>query len=345
MKHASSPGTRNPALDTSKEGSALIVTLWVLIILSLLVGSFAFDMTIESGITSYYRKRLKAQFLARAGVEYAKQLLDNSFKADASETAPDGGEEQWVRSINLSRGMGVSVDQALGDGKFLLEILPEQGRRNVNTLSDEDWEEVLDQGGVPQDLWPALIDCFLDWTDDNDEHQLNGAESDDAFYEQRGYECKNAPLDTVDELLLIKGFEPEIVYGGTTEDGEVLEGIAHLLTTWGDGKVNVNTASREVLLTVPGLEEFDVDDIIEGRKGTDQAEGTKDDGFESVDDVMSKLGISDPAVRDKLTVTERRFVRVISKGEVQNVRSGIWCILQAEDSGVTSLFWREEDMP
>lgn len=57
------------------------------------------------------------------------------------------------------------------------------------------------------------------------------------------------------------------------------------------------------------------------------------------------LGITDAAVKEKLTVTERRFVRVISKGEVQNVRSGIWCILQAEESGVTPLFWREEDMP
>lgn len=345
MKRTSSLGTRTSALNTSKEGSALIVTLWVLIILSLLVGSFAFDMYIESGITSYYRKRLKAQFLARAGVEYAKHMLDRSFKADAKESAPAGGEDAWVSSVNLSRGMGVSIDQELGDGKFMLEILPEQGRRNVNSLTDEDWEEVLDQGGVPQDRWPELIDCFHDWTDDNDEHQLNGAESDDSFYEQRDYECKNAPLDTVDELMLIKGFDPEIVYGGTTEDGDVITGIAHLLTTWGDGKVNVNTASREVLLTIPGLEEFDVDDIIAGRMGTDQTEGTKDDGYESVDDVMGKLGITDAAVKEKLTVTERRFVRVISKGEVQNVRSGIWCILQAEESGVTPLFWREEDMP
>ena len=155
MRHTSSR-------DASKEGSALIVTLWVLIILSLLVGSFAFDMYIESGITSYYRKRLKAQYLARAGVEYAKNMLEQSFKADAKETPPSGGEDAWVRSVNLSRGMGVSLDHSLGDGKVLLEILPEQGRRNVNTLTDEDWEEVLDQGGVPQEMWPELIDCFHD---------------------------------------------------------------------------------------------------------------------------------------------------------------------------------------
>ena len=44
-----------------------VVALWVLIILSLLIGAFAFDMHIEAGITSFYRKRLRSQYLATRG--------------------------------------------------------------------------------------------------------------------------------------------------------------------------------------------------------------------------------------------------------------------------------------
>lgn len=100
-----------------------------------------------------------------------------------------------------------------------------------------------------------------------------------------------------------------------------------------------------MLLTIPGLEDYDVDDILKGRLGIDGEEGTKDDGFDSVDEVMNMLGLNDQAARDRMTTTERRFMRVVSKGEVQGVRSGIWCVLQVDESGVTPLFWREEDMP
>jgi len=340
------PAPAAPAGD-SRSGSALIVALWVLLTLALLVSAFAFDMHIEAGITSHYRKRLRAQYLAPAGVEYAKLLLAQSFEVNEEFMEDDMDEETYVRALNLQKGVGVSgVSRELGQGKFTLDIVPEQGRRNVNMLTDDDWEEVLDQSGVPTEEWADLIDCFADWTDPGDEHHLNGAESDDPFYQQQGYECKNAPLDTVDELLLIKGFTPAIVYGGVSEDGETeYGGIARVLTTWGDGRVNVNTASREVLMTIPGIEEFDVDDILEGRTGPDGEMGTRDDGWESVDELMNQIGLTDADLKGRLTTDERRYVRVVSIGESQGVRSGIWCILQADKNGVIPLFWREEAMP
>ena len=340
-------GRAHSALRNQK-GSALIVALWALIILGLLISAFAFDMHVEAGVTSFYRKRLKAQYLARAGVEYAKLMLHKSFKVKEEIGAEDEDPDVYIQALSLQKGMGVtSLTRELGDGKFLVDILPEQGRRNVNTLSDEDWEEMLDQANVPQEEWADLIDCFQDFTDEGDEHQLNGAESDDPFYEERGYECKNAPLDTVDELLLIKGFTKELVYGGPSEveGDEPYIGIAQWLTTWGDGKVNINTASKEVLLTIPGLEEYDVEDIINGRAGEDEELGTKDDGYDSVDEVMAMIGLNNPEVAGRMTTSERAYCRVISKGEVQGVRSGIWCVLQVSDQGVTPLFWREEDMP
>jgi general secretion pathway protein K len=340
--------TREKFPRSGKSGSALIVALWMLLILAVLIGSFAFDMQIEAGITSFYRKRLKTQYLARAGVEYAKLLLDKSFEAKPEWNDEDMDEETYVKAMNLQRGLPLQkLTVELGDGQFVLDILPEQGRRNLNNLSDEDWEEILDQANIPNDSWASLIDCFNDWVDENDEHNLNGAESDDSFYSERGYECKNAPLDTVDELLLIKGFTPAIVFGGPPEreGDEPYLGIARWLTVWGDGKVNVNTATREVLLTIPGIEEYDVDEIIAGRAGLDGEMGTKDDGYESVDELLAKLGIVDSQVRERLTTTERRYVRVVSIGEVQGVRTGIWCVLRAEEGKVEPLFWREEDMP
>lgn len=337
---------KRPVHDPRKSGAALIVALWVLIILSLLIGAFAYDMHIEAGITSYSRKRLKAQYLARAGVEWAKIILVKSGE-EQDEEVLDDGDQVAVQAVRLSRGMAITgLTRELGDGEVIIDIVPEEGRRNVNKLSDEDWEEILDQANIPEERWDELIDCFTDWVDPNDEHQLNGAESDDPFYEERGYECKNGPLDTIDELLLIKGFDEAVVYGAppASEDENPILGIAQWLTVWGSGQVNVNTASREVLMTVSGIDEFGVDDIISGRAGFDQEFNTRDDGYETVDEVVSTVGLPDD-VKGRISTTDRSFVRVVSIGEVNNVRNGIWCVLYLEGENVVPVYWREENMP
>ena len=347
-KHFSTRWKTSPA---ARRGSAVVVALWTVLVLSLLIAGLAYEMHIEAGITSYARKRLKAQVAARGGVEYAKFLLALSFQSSAFEQ--EGDEEEALRTMakNLERGIGATglkVEQ--GATTATVDILPESGRRNVNTLQDEDWEELLDQAGVPEEDWPDLIDCFMDFTDDNNEHRLNGAEEDDAYYKEQDYAPKNTPLDTVDELLLVKGFTPEIVYGGPPPDpkSEPLRGIAQLLTTFGDGKVNVNTASREVLLTLTGangkmMDEWVVDDILKYRLGDDGAPNTKDDGFTSVQEAISKTGM-DSSLADKISVADRRFVRVTAIGESGGVRSGVWAVFEVGDKKVTPIYWREEQM-
>lgn len=336
---------------SSRRGAALIVALWTVLILSLLISGLAYEMHIEAGITSYARKRLKAQVAARGGVEYAKFLLAMSYGSNAFEESEEEKEALRILAKNLAKGIGVTgVKVEMGGSSATVDILPESGRRNVNLLGDEDWEELLDQSGVPEEKWAELIDCFMDWTDAGDEHRLNGAEGDDAFYEDNGYAPKNAPLDTVDELLLIKGFSREIVYGGPPEDpkGEPLRGIAHLLTTFGDGKVNVNTASREVLLTLTAgngtmMDDWVVDDLLKNRLGDDGLPNTKDDGFSSVQEAISKSGM-DAALADKLSVSDRQFVRVASIGENNRVRSGVWAVFEVGGKKTTPIYWREEQM-
>ncbi|NLB65689.1 MAG: general secretion pathway protein GspK [Lentisphaerae bacterium] len=318
--------------------------------MSLMVSGLAYEMHIQSGITSFARKRLKAQVAARGGAEYAKFLLAKSFEASAFEESDEEAESFRILAKNLERGIGVfGIEVEMGASSATVDILPEAGRRNVNMLQDEDWEELLDQSGVPEETWPELIDCFMDFIDPGDEHRLHGAEADDGFYKSAGYEPKNAPLDTVDELLLIKGFTPAIVYGGppTNPRDEPLRGIAHLLTTFGDGKVNVNTASREVLLTLTArgrmLDDWVVDDLLRERLGEDGLANTKDDGFASVAEAISKSGM-DPVLADKISVSDRQYVRVISIGDNNGVRMGVWAVFEVARNRVIPIYWREEHM-
>lgn len=341
----------------ARRGSALIVALWVILILTVLVGGMAFEMKVESNVAGYYRKRVKAQYLAQAGVEWTKAMLNKK----VSETLVDGElivdadqDEELVRNAYRVQkmGQGFEVTRQLGAGAFTLNVRPEAAKGfNINTLAqqaatDDDarcvLEEILDQAEVPLELQDELIDCLIDWVDTGDEHRLNGAESDDPFYRERGYEVKNGPLDSVEELLLIKGWTEAIVFGGppVEEDGNPLPGLYSKFTVWGDGKLSVNDADELLLLGICDMDELVVEEILRARRGVDGEEGTLDDGIKDLNTIAGMT----PRIARWLTVRDTKYLRVVSVGEVEGVRSGIWCILQADGGNVLPVYWREESM-
>ena len=328
-------------IGNSQSGSALIVALWVLIILSLLIGAFAFDMHIEAGITSYYRKRLKAQYLSYAGVEYAKVIL--SQESSKEEVLAEGEEEMNNFRKALEVGGEVNVSRKVGAGSIEILMKPESAKWDVNKIKDDVWKEILEYSGVSTEKADELIDCFHDYTDPGDEHQISGrgGESDDPFYEQRGYECKNAPVDSVEELLRIKGFTPEILFGGPAEeeDGEVLKGIADVLTVWGSGdKIDAMSSSEKALNGILELDEFEIQRLIESR--------VKENGElpEDLQELLADAGIPDD-FNKVLNWGRPVYVEVTSAGVVQGVRSTVLCTLEVQGEKAIPVAWREGDLP
>lgn len=265
----------------NRNGSALIIVLWVVALLSVLIGGFAFDMHVESKVVSYLRKKLKAEYLAKAGIERAIALVTRSLEVKGTGDTDETKAKSWYAAAKrLRQGYAVNgLTDRLGEGEVIVDIIPEPALRNVNSLKDEDWERIFKVGGVPEDLWSGLIDSFNDWRDADDQANLNGAETEDYYarldppYKARGRKGKAANLDTLDELLLIKGFTRSILYGGPLVEGEtngvVMSGIADLLTALPEAgvQVNVNAASKRVLMTLPGIDEVKAEAIMTEREG------------------------------------------------------------------------------
>jgi len=328
--------SNTPILHSKKSGAALIVVMWVLLIVSLIVSSFAFEMQLEARLISAQRKRFKADQLALAGVELAKAML--AFKADPLDGDDVVYDDPYLaQASKIADGIPVSFSEALGDGTVSVRIDYEKGRQNIHTIEVETWKELFEQSGIPLVDWDPLIDCLKDWEDENDLHWANGAESDDWFYREKGYPCKNAPVDTVDELLLIKEWTPEILYG--TPAGEMEEvdnpmtGIARFLTTWGDGKINPNSASRQVLISM-GLSEGMADDVLEARLGPDGEYGTDDDGITQED--FEALGLG-----NDLFTLKPEYITITSEGSVGKMVSTISSVFKLGEKEPSPLFWLE----
>ena len=360
---------RERRLRARVRGSALIVVLWVVGLLSMLVASLTFDAHIEARITSYYRKRTRAESLALSGIQIAEMLMRKTTRISGEPELDTEEDDRWYDAArSLKKGAMRGLEEPLGDGTIALEIIPEPARRNVNNLNlkkndvtkEEDLrelemnlEQILDVGGITEDLemWPILIDSFIDWIDKDDVPRLDGAETEDHYGTlDPPYEAKNNPLDTVGELLLVRGYDRSIVYGGRLTEGFegeeplAVQGIESLLTTYGDdGKVNVNAASPEVLMTLPGMDEEQLGYILDEREGwVDQEGDPVDTSFESIDDLYVRIPYLDTSLKKYLT-TDSKIYRITSVGIVQRVRKKVWCVGKFAGGKLTILRWREED--
>jgi hypothetical protein len=270
-------------------------------------------------------------------------------------------QDPWYEeAVRLREGLPIrGLVKPMGEGVITLDIVPEPARRDINKLGkNEDettlnLERILDVGGVPEDMWPTLIDSLLDWTDRDDQPRRDGAETEEHYATlDPPYKAKNGPLDTVEELLLVKGFNRTILYGGALESGVdegdkvQLSGIDDLLTTDGADKVNVNAASPRVLMTIPGVDEVVAGAIVEEREGLTGESGKRDPiPFKSPSDFAARMQLPASVQQSIRTDSVGTTYRVTSVGVVGGVSRTVWCIATYAGKGkrLNVARWREED--
>jgi len=340
---------------SGKGGSVLIVVLWVISLLSMFVMAFAFDMHIEARIVSTWRKKIKAEYLSRAGIELARMALLET--ADPEVTNPDvsgyvaNGSDSERRSatVSLARGGGSEMTRQLGEGTITVRIRPENARINLNSIINKDnrdetfklWEPLFETAGVPFDQRDVLIDCLIDWVDQDELTHLNGAESE--YYEtlEAPYKSKNAPIDTIDELALIKGFNDVIT--GTTQT--VYEAVARFLTTYAEDRtININAVDHDTLMAFLGVDAQLAEEIIAQRAGPDGEPGTEDDTpFKDLGDLLARVPALNQSVGPYVTFTSKGRFYIQSSGKVGDVGRGCACVVLLSEKKLTVLSWIEGD--
>jgi general secretion pathway protein K len=345
-----------------RDGAILIVVLWVVLLLSLMVSTFAFTMHIETRLTGYHDRELKAKALAWAGVEFEKALLAAKTKKAGQYNSSDGSarsfsptpadyySEPWRNNPDLVER---SLTGKPEDGTFTVVVVDEQSKLNANIISPEQWRVLLRLSGVDTETSNMIVDSIGDWIDKDSANKLNGAE--DEYYlglspDQGGpYHCKNASLDKIEELLLIRGMTPEIFYGhpGQSATDAVYTGIAQFLTTLPFQKINVNTASSQVLQCVPGVTAQLAEDLIRYRQGDDGIDGTDDDKpFQDTGSVATvwrgTMSSNELRALSNYVGVTSSFFTVYSTGVVGSVRRMVVATLYRHtDGSFSTVSWNE----
>lgn len=204
-------------------GSVLLLVLVVIAILTLGTATYLELMQNELQAVRHYGHRSQAARLAESGPEYVKSLLaltpEEVQMAGGLISNPAALQAVIVddQADAYDRGRFTIVAPAQVDGiysgvRYGLEN--ESAKLNVNTLlapgaEGEAINRLLALPGMTQEIAEAI----LDWLDPDDAARLNGAESDYYSSLEPGYAPRNGPIADLDELLLIRGVTPELLYG------------------------------------------------------------------------------------------------------------------------------------
>ncbi len=274
-------------LKNSEKGIALIMVLWVMVLLIALGTEFALSMKTEVNTTRNFKEDVETYYLAKAGMNLAKAeiLSDAQFHSWNREKGYIFGP---VASGDTAAGQkpgsgimpGVSTGEeleapeppqrtelALGKGFMHYSIRDENGKININTTTRDVLTKALAANGLSLGSErDTIVDSILDWIDPDDQHRLNGAETD--YYQglSPAYSAKNGPLDSMDELLQVRGVTPELFYGSNdyelseTSDSDNAPGLARIFTVQRVTQFNPNTAERAVLEIM--YPENQVDEIL-----------------------------------------------------------------------------------
>ena len=141
----------------------------------------------------------------------------------------------------------------VNDRKLAVTITDAAGVLNINTASADQLRRYFRALGLVDNKAVALADEIVDWRDEDNLPRSHGAERAD--YLRRNITIRNAPFQTIDELLYL----PDMTR-------PLLDSIRPDLTLLGDGKIDAQSASLAVLKSAPDMTDQAAARIISLRK-------------------------------------------------------------------------------
>ena len=272
----------------NEKGIALLVTLLILVLVVALVHE-VFRIGAQSAQTGAYgRDSIRCVLLAEGGTGAARIVL----RIDARDNQYDTLDEIWSRA---------ALPITLGDGEVSVTIEDEERKIDLNRLMlpngnapDERrlavFQRLLDTLGIDR----AMADAVVDWLDNDENPRVGGAESSYYLGLPNPYRAKNDLFDTIGELRLVRGVT-----------ADVFEKLLPFVTVSSSGMVNINTAPKEVLMSLSAGKDLAEGGAIDSKTADEIIAYRVDHPFTAA----SQIGNVSPFLRD---LYARTLIREIS---------------------------------
>jgi hypothetical protein len=275
MTKISNTGEKISMKGSANDGFALVLTLWVLAIISVLILTFSLSVNLSLKNAAYMKDSIEGRGYTIAALNRLK--LEVVYPPDKKKSKSKKDEKNSSdKSTSDSKSQDKSKDNTGDDSK--------KGKMSV-----EDKEKAKKRAEWYHKMLGKWYVEVEDWTVDR-ERRMNATSAElivceitaeDALFDLKKIkdieklgeypedilqniknklkDDKKFALTCVPQLLIIDGVEGEN-YDGDSRD---LKGLKNILTTFSDGKVYVNTAPSEALSMIPGLDGSVAESIAE----------------------------------------------------------------------------------
>ena len=316
----------------NENGMALLLVLVIITLLTSLLIELSYSTLVDMRLTETFRDSTKAYYLANGGISAGRMLLQED------DNGYDHSSEMWHTGIiSYPVGQG-SVSVTIKDLNSKLAINTLVSGNNPRTVVVDRFYRLFAALDIESLADPAeLTAALIDWLDSGDQNYqliqtddldipVSGAEND--YYQSlsNSYSCKNGELETLQELLLIKGFSKEVI-----------SKISPYITVNGSDMININTASAEVLMALnSNLDETTISTVIDLRN---------DEPIASIDSLESAINdepysILKTLANQKLLGTTSQYYRIEADASVNDGRQKL--VAEVNKKNNTLLYIRVE---
>lgn len=220
----------------SRRGIVLILVLVVVVALSFSAYTYTALMQAEQEAAQMAGRRIQSRYLVDSGVDAIRlylSLKDGDLE-EAGGTYDNPAQFQGLPVYNDPvEGIGgyvtvvaPALDDAGALAGFRFGLVDESTKLNLNLLPAVDAQ--LPGGGrtllmsLPL-MTEEIADAIMDYIDEDDEPRDYGSERDYYAGLEPGYLPRNGPLETIEELLLVRGVLPELLFGADDNHNGILD--------------------------------------------------------------------------------------------------------------------------
>jgi len=306
-----------------QEGFILVAVLWMLAIMIILAFGISRHAVVERRMSWYSLDKEQASQMARGGIERALVELRNKHVLDdiARKPGMTTPNQRWAKSIDLFE-----------EEDYYKENETKDFKNDVVLVTIEDCERKISVNHAPE-VWlrdlhrfpPSVFDEVL-------ERRESGEETNPQFF------------SSIDEFKELGKIKDNVWFGNERNPG-----LGDVFTIWGgeEGKININTASFEVIGTIPKVRKEVVAAFVNFRNGEDGEPDTRDDQFVTDLNQLSarmEMGADKLSALKKHCKTDSQFFTIRSRATRRNGKINAFCQVTVQlVSGQTIIKeWRED---
>jgi hypothetical protein len=222
---------------SGEKGAALMMVLWTFAVLAALAGEFAIAMRREAESTRNFKEEMFARYTAFAGINEAileisayngelgygdeEERLGDDLAGKNGKKGKNGKDDEndaldLIRTLIEGRGEWIKGHLSHAPYEnYEVRTVDETGKIPLNAQAVDEilLRKIMVNLGYKEDVASIVADSIMDWRDEDDLHRADGAEDD--YYEdlEPPHPCKDAPFDTLEELMLVRGVTRAMYYG------------------------------------------------------------------------------------------------------------------------------------